>query len=432
MTSVLGTAKETDACLVARMRQDDVRAFETIVERYRAALIACAHARLRSFADAEDVAQEAFVQAYFHLNELRDPAALLPWLRRMADRLALMRLRSRREQPADPEDFDALADTRGGMTEAVEVESLLSQLPATMRETVSLTFLAGYTCAEAARILGVREGTVKSRLNRARAKLKGVLGMSERDLAGGGPTGDFTRRTIERLKREARRLAAEGKFDEASEKADLVLAEQVKPLFGDCEMLGTAKTILAAFDSGVLAPDEETVVMLGLSRREQRRRDCAANAAQYGFTLDQLDWEVAELNKLTGTLGRPTGQGKDIWGVPISRLPLDIIDLRELCRRLKVSPLAVYGWVGNGCPILRCWPFVRFDFDRVQAWLSEHDIQDWPTETEYMLERPIRVLYREVVHIPEDRMTGSWRFSSCSLPIIHFYAAYQHPGIDPL
>lgn len=394
MSSALGTGKEPDAHLVARLRAGELPAFEAIVERYRSALIACAYARLGSFADAEDVAQEAFVQAYFHVNTLRDPAALLPWLRRVTDRLALKRLRSRREQPADPEDFTALADPHGAIGEMVEVESLLSQLPGIMREAVSLTVLAGYTCAEAARILGVREGTVKSRLNRARAKLKEVLGMSERDL--GGPTGDFTRRTIERLKREARRLAAAGKFDEASRLANRVLAEQVKPLYGDPEKLGVAKTVLAAWDNSALNPDEEAVAMLGLGRREQRRRECEANAAQYGFTLDQLDWELADVNAMSETLAKPTGRGKDIWGVPVSRLPLDIIDLRELCRRLKVSPLVVYTWVGNGCPILRCWPFARFDLDRVKAWLAEQEIPDWQKESEYELERPIRVLYREV------------------------------------
>jgi|GEM_PF-92485 len=401
--------KETDAQLVARLQAGELPAFEAIVERYRAAMIACAHARLGSFADAEDVAQEAFVQAYFHLGELREPAALLPWLRRTADRLALMRLRSRREQPADPEDFDTLADPHT-VTETVEVESLLSQLPETMREAVSLTVLAGYTCAEAARILGVREGTVKSRLNRARAKLKEVLEMSERDL--GGPTGDFTRDTIDKLKREARRLAAEGKFFEASEKARQILDEQVKPLYGDPKKLGMAKTVLAAFESEAFQPDEDAVALSGLGRREQRRRECEANAAQYGFTLDQLDWEVADVNMMSETLGKPTGQGKDIWGVPVSRLPLDIIDLRELCRRLKVSPLAVYKWVGNGCPILRCWPFARFDIDRVKAWLTEQDIEQWPEESAYELERPIRVLYREVYDgrlAPEQADEVMWR-----------------------
>lgn len=220
--------------------------------------------------------------------------------------------------------------------------------------------------------------------------------MSERDLAGGGPTGDFTRSTIERLKREARRLAAEGKFDEASEKAEQILNEQVKPLYGDPEKLGVAITVLAAWENAAVNPDEDAVAMLGLGRREQRRQECEANAAQYGFTLDQLDWELEDVNMMCETIGKPTGHGKDIWGVPVSRLPLDIIDLRELCRRLKVSPLAVYEWVGNGCPILRCWPFARFDFDRVKAWLTEQDIHDWPLESEYELERPIRVLYREV------------------------------------
>jgi len=157
-----------------------------------------------------------------------------------------------------------------------------------------------------------------------------------------------------------------------------------------------AKTVLAAFESEAFQPDEDAVALTGLGRREQRRRECEANAAQYGYALHQLDWEVADVNMMSETLGKPTGHGKDIWGVPVSRLPLDIIDLRELCRRLKVSPLAVYQWVGNGCPILRCWPFARFDLDRVQSWLAEQGIQDWPREGEYELERPICMLYREI------------------------------------
>ena len=82
-----------------------------------------------------------------------------------------------------------------------------------MREAVSLTFVAGYTCGEAASIMGVKEGTVKSRLNRARAKLKEVMGMAERDMAGSRRTSEFTQQTIERLKREAQRLVAEGNVE---------------------------------------------------------------------------------------------------------------------------------------------------------------------------------------------------------------------------
>lgn len=393
MTSA--THAYSDSQLVERVREGDISAFEMIVERYRTILVARATSQLGSLVDAEDVAQDAFVQAYLHLAELRDPNALLPWLRKTTERLALMRVRSRRENPVDPVDLDLIAGSPEP-TDSAGADSILSQLPANMRETVSLTFLAGYTCAEAARVMGVQEGTVKSRLNRARAKLKEVIAMSEHDIAAGQPAGDFTRRTIERLKREARRLAVEGKFAEAGRKAQNVLLEQVKPLFGDPEKLGVAKTFLAAFDSGAFKPDPEVTSMLGLSRQEQRRLECEGNAAQYGFRLKELDWELAEVDTMSGTLGKPTGHGKDVWGVPVSRMELDIVDARELCRRLRVSPLALYEWVRSGCPILRCWPFARLDVECVTQWLVDNGIRDWPVEDDYSLERPIRVVFREV------------------------------------
>ena len=75
--------EETDGQLVGRVRTGDLSAFEVIVDRHRAALVAVAAARMRSLDDAEDVAQDAFVQAYLHLRQLRQPEALLPWLRRL-------------------------------------------------------------------------------------------------------------------------------------------------------------------------------------------------------------------------------------------------------------------------------------------------------------------------------------------------------------
>ncbi len=251
----------------------DLSAFETSVERYRAALIARAHARLASFADAEDVVQSAFVQAYFHLHELRNPEALLSWLRRITDRLALMHLRNRREQMVAPGDLEEMIEqqtTPTTLTDNLGADSLLSSLPTTMREVVSLTFLAGYTCAEAARIMGIKEGTVKSRLNRARIKLKEVLGMSEGNIAGSEPAGDFTCQTIERLKREARRLQAEGDFDGASLKANAVINEQIKLLVGDTRQSEVAQW-LQAFDNAAYQPDEETIALMGLPFKERRR-----------------------------------------------------------------------------------------------------------------------------------------------------------------
>ncbi len=393
----MGRQHATDRALVARLRAGELAAFEAIVARYRAALIARAQARLGSCADAEDVAQDAFVQAFLHRHALRNPEALLPWLRRITDRLALQRQRQR-EHPTPPDDLEVLADqhcARSAPDGALEIESLLAPLSAAMRETVSLTLLAGYTCAEAAEIMGVSEGTVKSRLHRARSALKEVW-MTHGDMTGRGGADDFTRRTIARLKRQARRLVAEGKLEEASCLANEILREQITPLFGDPARLGIAQTLRRAYDNPAFQPDAEAVALRNLPWTERRRRDCAANAAQYGYRLEELDWTLEDVDMQNGTLGKPTGTGRDTWGVPVSRLALQIVDARALCQRLAVSPLRLYQWVQQGCPILRCWPFARFDVARVAQWLADQGIHDWPREPADALARPIRLLFRAV------------------------------------
>jgi RNA polymerase sigma-70 factor (ECF subfamily) len=221
-----GMREQTDGQLVKRVREGDLSAFEAMVDRHRGALVALAAARLGSLADAEDVAQDAFVRAFFRLRQLRNPDAVLPWLRRLTDRLALMRLRSRREEPVEPDRLEAMHAPAHADSHR-ETKELLQRLPEAMRQTIALTYLAGYTCAETASLLGVREGTVKSRLSRARAIMRKVIGMTEEDLKAGKPTKEFTQQTIERLMRDARRLLEEGDLEDAAQRADEVLGIQV-------------------------------------------------------------------------------------------------------------------------------------------------------------------------------------------------------------
>ena len=136
--------------------------------------------------------------------------------------------------------------------------------------------------------------------------------------------------------------------------------------------------------------------MLGLSRTEQRRKECEANAAQYGFGLEELDWQLEDATRWSGTISKPTGHGKDTWGVPVSRVQLRIVDARALCQRLCCSPLTLHDWVARGCPILRCWPFARFDVNRVEQWLASNGVTDWTNDNAYDLERPIRIVFRDV------------------------------------
>jgi RNA polymerase sigma factor (sigma-70 family) len=373
--------EETDGQLVVRARGGDISAFEVIVNRHRAAIVALAASRLGSLADAEDVAQEAFVQAFFRLDQLRDAAALLPWLRRLTDRLALTRLRRRREEPLEPARVERM---RAAEPEpAGETRGLLWGLPQGMRAAVALTYLAGYTCGEAASLLGVREGTVKSRLSRARAMLREEFAVAEEEMRKGKPRDEFTQATVDRLVKEARRLLDEGDIEGAAREADRALTLQVQELF-------------ASGDDPNYEFDLEAARIKALPRTEQRRREAEANAAQYGFTLEELDWEVADVDMMSGTLGKPTGHGKDVWGVPHSRMKLKIMDARDICRRLECSPMQLSEWVGAGCLIVRCWPFARFDLDRVKQWIADQEIGDWRRYRPRDLDRPIRAIFKAI------------------------------------
>jgi len=376
---------EQDSELVASVRGGDLSAFGEIVRRHRTAVVALAAGRMGSFEDAEDIAQEAFVQAFLQLHQLRDPEALLPWLRRLADRIALMRLRRRREEPVEPnqiEHINANAET-GRETDAIGADDLLRALPEAMRQTVALTYLAGYTCAEAASLLGVREGTVKSRLSRARAIMKEALDMLEREMEERKPDDAFTEETMARLMREARRLAARGDIDGAAERANEVLDMQAKQLFESGDAPG-------------FRVNREAARLAALPLKERRRRECEANAAQYGARLEELDWELADVDVLQMTSGRSTGQGRDLWGVPHGSVRSGFKDARDICRRLGCSPMKLSEWVDNGCPVLRCWPFARYDLDRVKRWLKDSGLDDWPREDDRDLDRPVRVIFRSL------------------------------------
>jgi len=364
-------AEPTDGQLVERVRAGDLAAFEAIVERHRAAMVAVAAAQLHSPDDAEDVAQEAFVRAYFRLHQLRDGEALAPWLRRVTDRLALMRLRRRREEPLDPEQVAQMrrtptADMQGAF------DDLLAALPRAHRQTIALTCLAGYTAAEAAALLGVSEGTIKSRLSRARSKLKEGFAMAGDGSGSGGAQSEFTRKTMERLMREARELLAEGDVDAAARRADEALGIQIKEFF-------------ESGDDPNYQFNLEAARIKALPYKEQRITEAEANAAQYGYRLEELDWEVADVDMMSGTLGKPTGCGADVWGVPHSRMKLKLMDARDIGNRLHCSPQTLSSWVDKGCPILRCWPFARFD-----------GITDWPKESVQDTDRSIRVIFRGI------------------------------------
>lgn len=137
---------------------------------------------LRNTAEAEDVAQEAMLRAYRNFHRLRDRDRFRAWLVRTARRFALDRIRSadwrgRREK--------VVVEERGAETrfEGViatheferELAAALDELPEKLRMAIVLAAIEGYDTLEVAKLLGVLEGTVKSRLHLARKRLASSL-----------------------------------------------------------------------------------------------------------------------------------------------------------------------------------------------------------------------------------------------------------------
>ena len=132
---------------------------------------------LHNAADAEEVAQEAFLRAYRKLNQLRDSKNFRAWLVRITFRLALDRLRAAKRRTLRETSWMEMApgSAIGHGAAAADfhrhLQQALDALPERQRIILILTAIEGHTIADAAEMLGLPEGTVKSRMHLARKQL---------------------------------------------------------------------------------------------------------------------------------------------------------------------------------------------------------------------------------------------------------------------
>src|SRR5258705_408222 len=167
-----------------RLRAGDVPAFEELVMTYQHRVFGVALRMLGSRAEAEEVAQEAFVRAHRALGEFRGDAKLSTWLYAITSRLCLNRLASgERRMTRQGEDALLRLSDAGPRPDAAlerrELESALgraiAELPEDRRILVVLRHIEGLSYEEIAQVLELELGTVRSRLHRARADLKEKL-----------------------------------------------------------------------------------------------------------------------------------------------------------------------------------------------------------------------------------------------------------------
>lgn len=169
--------------LISRARTGDREAFGGLVEQYRDNVYRLAYRMCGNAYDADEAAQEAFVAAWRALPNFRGDAKFSTWLYRLTTNAAIdvMRREKRHQTVGDGEMID-VADDADSPQETVErteqqeaVQKALSTLREEYREILLLRYMEELDYSEIAEVLQLPSGTVKSRINRAKAALKAAL-----------------------------------------------------------------------------------------------------------------------------------------------------------------------------------------------------------------------------------------------------------------
>lgn len=174
-------ATADDRELVAAASAGDQAAFETLVRRHARAVYA--HA-LRFFGDpmtAEEVAQDVFIKVFRSLGTFDGRSRFTTWLYQVTRNTCLDEVRAGRRRPLVVDHFEEdvlVGDFSDAVAVSSSLESAVRTLPPEDRDALSAVALFGLSYAEAARSLNVPEGTVKSRVFRARRTLAAALGLS--------------------------------------------------------------------------------------------------------------------------------------------------------------------------------------------------------------------------------------------------------------
>ncbi len=179
----------TDEAIVERVRNGDVALYEILVRRHNQRLYRTIRAILRDDRDVEDVMQQAYVDAFTHLDQFRGAARFSTWLTRIAVNRAIRNGRGARRgldlMPATSDAELTIEHTPAtsidpehamyGRELKVVLESLIEQLPEPFRVVFVMREVEGLSTTETAACLEINEDTVKTRLHRAKRLLRDRL-----------------------------------------------------------------------------------------------------------------------------------------------------------------------------------------------------------------------------------------------------------------
>jgi RNA polymerase sigma-70 factor (ECF subfamily) len=180
----------TDEELVRKTLEGDDDAFESLVTKYQSAVYSWAFHILKNFTDAQDLAQESFIEAYFNLPTLQELSKFASWLRSITTNLCISWLRRQKplesfekltEETSEEDMLKLMMNQRQTSTPDEEYErremqemvmSAIGKLSQRNQVVITMYYLNGLSYKNIADFLSVSESAVKSRLHRARNQLK--------------------------------------------------------------------------------------------------------------------------------------------------------------------------------------------------------------------------------------------------------------------
>jgi RNA polymerase sigma-70 factor (ECF subfamily) len=192
----------TESDLLKRLKAGDDAAFEQLVTHCMPRMLAVARRYMRDESDAQDAVQDAFVSAFKALGNFAGDSSLATWLHTITVRACLMKLRTRKRHPEQSIDEllptfradghrvnpgprwagDVAGDAIREETRRL-VHRFIDQLPESYRTVLLLRDIEEYDTDEAASLLNISAGLVKTRLHRARQALRTLLAPHARELA---------------------------------------------------------------------------------------------------------------------------------------------------------------------------------------------------------------------------------------------------------
>ena len=165
-----------DTILVQRARAGDAAAFGMLVRQHQSKVRGFLRRLTRADAAlADDLAQETFLEAHRKLDQFRGEGSFGAWLCGIAWSRFLMDRRKRKEEPLDTPDETASVDTSSASLVRLDLAKAMTQLAPAERAALTVCYAFGHSHGEAAEILDLPLGTVKSHVLRGREKLKALL-----------------------------------------------------------------------------------------------------------------------------------------------------------------------------------------------------------------------------------------------------------------